>query len=166
MTFCSKINRGNDTVPFADVKVGDQVGGSLSTTGAPTAASAFDIVYIWYPGGKTAPVPPAADAPRAAPEGPGTKPGSEGSGSAFDGGFFRWNWKLRGEILGADQVDGKNVINLDVMRFFAIPKGLRDEGREVVSLDALVWWGRRWSSRTPTARRSRSAILRWTIGWS
>jgi hypothetical protein len=140
MTFHSKISRGEETLPFEALKVGDQVGGSLSTTGIPTPDSAFDIVYIWCPGGKSVPVP-GGDNPRVGPGAPGTPaPGTkpDGPDHAFGGGFFRWNRTLRGEILGTDVVDGKNVINLDVLRFFAIPKGLRDEGREVVSLDSLV----------------------------
>ena len=71
----------------------------------------------------------AVDAPKSMPENPGAK---------FELGFFPRLWHVRGPILGLDQVEGRNIMNLDVRRLQDAPRRFRDEGVRLVSLDAYV----------------------------
>lgn len=121
---------------FDFLKAAMPVEGLITTTGEPTPTAAYCVVRL-KTAGTTTPAPPP---------GPGTTPGAEPPhppagdrpGSDFDRGFFARNWRMTGDVLGTDTVDGKDVIDLDVQRLVGGPKRFRDEGREVAALDALV----------------------------
>ena len=59
-------------------------------------------------------------------------------GAKFEGGFFPRLWHTRGQILGADRVEERNILNVDVRNLENAPKRFRDEGSRLVHLDAYV----------------------------
>ncbi len=59
-------------------------------------------------------------------------------GDKFEGGFFPRLWHTRGQILGIDRVEDRNILNLDVRQLEYAPRRFRDEGSRLVHLDAYV----------------------------
>jgi hypothetical protein len=134
----SKTHRANELVDNMAAGPGTELAGSLGVSGEdvlPTAA--FCVLELWMPGDKSATKPPTK------PENPEGKPkhpavGEDHPGFGFDLGFFSLNYRVRGEVLGAETVEGKNILNIDVSRVVGGPKRFRDEGREVATMDAFV----------------------------
>jgi len=87
--------------------------------------------------------PPAhCPMPVGPPHGPGG-PGQPGAGPGGPGGgfapaFFSRNWKVLGEVLLTDTIQGKRVIDFNVSKLVNPPKHLKDEGAEIADQGALV----------------------------
>jgi hypothetical protein len=88
---------------------------------------------------------PAPGGPPNGPNGPGGPggPGQPGAGPGGPGGgfapaFFSRNWKVLGEVLLTDTLQGKRVIDFNVTKLINPPKHLKDEGKEVADQGALV----------------------------
>jgi hypothetical protein len=135
----SKVHRGNEVVDHIAAAPGTELAGSLGVSaGDVLPASDFCVLELWIAGEKTAPKPPAKPEHPKHPE-----VGEDHPGFGFDLGFFSLNYRVRGEVLGTDTVDGKNVLNVDVSRVLGGPRRFRDEGREVATMDAFVTVGPR-----------------------
>lgn len=127
----SKVHRGSEVVDHMRAAPGTELGGSLGVSGGDVLpTSDFCVLELWMAGEKTAP-PPAKDKKQ-------PRVGEDHPGFGFDLGFFSLNYRVRGEVLSAETVEGKNILNVDVSRVLGGPKKFRDEGREVATMDAFV----------------------------
>lgn len=116
----TKVHRGDAPAGLDALAPGTRVEALMSTDGSPvTPTCTFTLHDVWI-----------------ATEKPAAKPDKPGHG--FEFGFFPRNWHVRGDILGLDRVEGRNVMNLDVRRLNHAPKRFRDEGRRLASMDAYV----------------------------
>lgn len=133
----SKVHKGEVVVDNIAAAPGTELAGSLGVSGEdvlPTAA--FCVLELWMPGEKSATKPTKPENPAGKPKHP--EVGEDHPGFGFDLGFFSLNYRVRGEVLGTEVVNGKNVLNVDVSRVLGGPKRFRDEGREVATMDAFV----------------------------
>lgn len=111
----SRLFRNDAAVDFAELKPGMQVKALLVTDGQPvTPTCTYMVAEIYH----SVPKPH-----------PGTK---------FEQGFFPRLWHTRGQILGMDRIEDRNVLNLDVRKLENAPKRFSDEGSRLVHLDAYV----------------------------
>lgn len=137
----SRVDVGTEIATPAAATPGTELYAKLGVSeGDLLPTSDFRVVNLWIQGEKTAPKPPAKPETPANPEGKPKHPevGEDHPGFGFDLGFFSLNYRVRGEVLGAETVEGKNILNLDVSRVLGGPKKFRDEGREVATMDAFV----------------------------
>jgi hypothetical protein len=115
VTADSRFYRNEQPIGLGDLRPGMKIKALLQTDGTPvTTTCTFTLLQAWH----SVPKPH-----------PGTK---------FESAFFPRLWHTRGQILGMDRVEDRNVLNLDVRRLEHAPRRFRDEGVRLTHLDAYV----------------------------
>ena len=115
VTADTRVFRNDTAVEVDALKPGMKVKALLKADGQPvTPTSTYTLLEVYYAAPKSHP------------------------GNAFEDGFFPRLWHTRGQILGMDRVEDRNVINLDVRQLEHAPKRFRDEGGRLAHLDAYV----------------------------
>lgn len=111
----TRVFRNGTAVDFANLKPGMKVKAILKADAQPVSpTSMFTLLETYYEVAKPHP------------------------GAKFEGAFFPRLWHTRGQILGMDRVEDRNVLNVDVRRLEHAPKRFRDEGSRLSHLDAYV----------------------------
>ncbi len=115
VTADTRVYRNETAVDLEALKPGMKVKAILKADGQPvTPTNTFTLLEVYF----------AAPKPH-----PGAK---------FEAGFFPRLWHTRGQILGTDRVEERNILNLDVRMLENAPKRFRDERSRLVHLDAYV----------------------------
>lgn len=111
----TKVFRNETAVDLEALTPGMKVKAILKTDGQPaTPTHTFTLLNVFFAAPKPHP------------------------GATFETGFFPRLWHTRGQILSADRVEDRNILNLDVRQLENAPKRFRDEGGRLVHLDAYV----------------------------
>ena len=111
----TRVFRNDKPIAIADLQPGMKLKALLTTDVQPVApTNAFTLREVYH----SVPKP--------------------NQGLKFEGAFFPRLWHTRGEILGMDRVEDRNILNVDVRNLENTPKRFRDERARVMHLDAYV----------------------------
>lgn len=115
VTADTRVLRNGEAVDFGNLKPGMKVKAIMKADAQPVSpTSMFTLLEAYYEVAKPHP------------------------GAKFESAFFPRMWHTRGQILGMDRVEDRNVLNVDVRRLEHAPKRFRDEGSRLCRLDAYV----------------------------